>query len=130
MCLYIFLWSCDIPCDQKLKMKEIGELVANILCLDKWIGKNKLVFLNMQHQSLYMYIHCMCVLRGFFACKHSKFPEDKVKSASFLLFIGLCNRWAFSYITHLFYNKISRLASHQDCILNPVDFVYLSWGRL
>ena len=24
--------------DQKLKMKEIGELVANLLCLDKQIG--------------------------------------------------------------------------------------------
>ena len=72
------------------------------------------MFLNMQYQSLYMYIHCMCVLKGFFACKHSKFPEDKMKSASFLLFIRLCNRWAFSYVTHLFYNNISRPASHQD----------------
>ena len=23
---------------QKLNMKEIGELVASLLCLDKWIG--------------------------------------------------------------------------------------------
>ena len=28
------MWSRDLSRDQKLKMKEIGELVANFLCLD------------------------------------------------------------------------------------------------
>ena len=31
-------WSRDVSRDQKLKMKEIGEWVANLLCLDKQIG--------------------------------------------------------------------------------------------
>lgn len=33
-CLNVKLWSRD----QNLKMKEIGELVADLLCLDKQIG--------------------------------------------------------------------------------------------
>ena len=31
-----------MPRDQKLKMKEIGELVANLLCFDKQIGISEL----------------------------------------------------------------------------------------
>ena len=38
LCLNVKLWSRDMSCDQKLKMKDIGELVANFLCLDKQIG--------------------------------------------------------------------------------------------
>ena len=38
LCLSVQLWSRDMSRDQKLKMKEIGELVANLLCLDKQIG--------------------------------------------------------------------------------------------
>ena len=38
LCLNVWLWSRDMSRDQKLKMKEIGELVANLLCLDKQIG--------------------------------------------------------------------------------------------
>ena len=37
-CLNVSLWSRDMSRDQKLKMKEIGELVANLLCFDKQIG--------------------------------------------------------------------------------------------
>ena len=36
--LEVFLWSRDMSRDQKLKMKEIGELVANLLRFDKQIG--------------------------------------------------------------------------------------------
>ena len=36
--LNVSLWPRDVSRDQKLKMKEIGELVANLLCLDKQIG--------------------------------------------------------------------------------------------
>ena len=38
LCLNVPLWPRDVSRDQKLKMKEIGELVANLLCLDKQIG--------------------------------------------------------------------------------------------
>ena len=38
LCLNGPLWSRDVSRDQKLKMKEIGEWVANLLCLDKQIG--------------------------------------------------------------------------------------------
>ena len=38
LCLNVYLWSRDMSRDQKLKMKEIGGLVANLLCLDKQIG--------------------------------------------------------------------------------------------
>ena len=34
LCLNVSFWSRD----QKLKMKKIGELVANLLCLDKQIS--------------------------------------------------------------------------------------------
>ena len=37
-CLNVYLLSRDMSRDQKLKMKEIGELVANLLCFDKHIG--------------------------------------------------------------------------------------------
>ena len=37
-CLNVSLWSSDISRDQKLKMKEISELVANLLCFNKQIG--------------------------------------------------------------------------------------------
>ena len=36
--LNVPLWSRDVSRDQKLKMNEIGEWVANLLCLDKQIG--------------------------------------------------------------------------------------------
>ena len=32
------LWPGDMSSDQKLKMKEIGKMVVNWLCLDKQIG--------------------------------------------------------------------------------------------
>ena len=38
LCLNIQIWSRDMSRDQKLIIKEIGELVANLLCLDKQIG--------------------------------------------------------------------------------------------
>ena len=38
LCLNVKLWSRDMSRGQKLKMKEIGELVANLLCLEKEIG--------------------------------------------------------------------------------------------
>ena len=38
LCLSVQIWSRDMSRDQKLKIKEIGELVANLLCLDKQIG--------------------------------------------------------------------------------------------
>ena len=38
LCLNVSLWSRDISRDQKLKMRDIGELVANLLFLDKQIG--------------------------------------------------------------------------------------------
>ena len=38
LCLNVELWSRDISRDQKLKMKEISVLVANLLCLDKQIA--------------------------------------------------------------------------------------------
>ena len=38
LCLNVWLWSRDMSRDQKLKMKEIGELVANLLCLDKQVS--------------------------------------------------------------------------------------------
>ena len=38
LCLNVSLWSRDMPRDQKLKMKGIGELVASLLCFDKHIG--------------------------------------------------------------------------------------------
>ena len=38
LCLNVSLWSSDISRDQKLKMKEISELVANLPCLNKQIG--------------------------------------------------------------------------------------------
>ena len=34
----MFNQSREISCDQKLKMKEISELVTNLLFLDKQIG--------------------------------------------------------------------------------------------
>ena len=34
LCLNV-LWSRDMSRAQKLKMKEIGQLVVNLLCLDK-----------------------------------------------------------------------------------------------
>ena len=34
----VSLWSRDMSRDQKLKMKEIGQLVVNLLCLDKQIS--------------------------------------------------------------------------------------------
>ena len=36
-CVNFELWPGDVTGDQKLKMKEIGELVANLLCLDRQI---------------------------------------------------------------------------------------------
>ena len=38
MCLNVQFWSRDMSRDQKLKLKEIGQLVANLLCLDNQIG--------------------------------------------------------------------------------------------
>ena len=38
LCLNEQLLSRDMSRDQKSKMKEIGELVANLLCLNKQIG--------------------------------------------------------------------------------------------
>ena len=38
LCLNVELWSRNMSFDQKLKMKEVGELVANLLCFDKQIG--------------------------------------------------------------------------------------------
>ena len=38
LCLNVYLWSRDMLRDQKLKMKKIGELVANLICFDKQIG--------------------------------------------------------------------------------------------
>ena len=38
LCLSVQLWSRDMSRDQKLKMKEIGELVVNLHCFDKQIG--------------------------------------------------------------------------------------------
>ena len=38
LCLNVKLWSHDMSRGQKLKMKEICELVANLLCLDKLTG--------------------------------------------------------------------------------------------
>ena len=38
LCLSVKLWSRDMTCYPKLKMKEIGELVAKLLCSDKQIG--------------------------------------------------------------------------------------------
>ena len=38
LCLNVSLWSRDMSRDQKLKMKEIGQLVVNLLCLDKQIS--------------------------------------------------------------------------------------------
>ena len=38
LCLNVWLWSRDMSRDQKLKMKETGELVANLLCLDKQVS--------------------------------------------------------------------------------------------
>ena len=35
LCLNVKLWSRDMSPDQKFKMKEISELVTNLLCLDK-----------------------------------------------------------------------------------------------
>ena len=32
------MWSRDMSRDQKLKIKEMGELVGNLLCLDKHVG--------------------------------------------------------------------------------------------
>ena len=37
LCLNVSLWSRDISRNQKLKMKEFGELVANLLSFDKQI---------------------------------------------------------------------------------------------
>ena len=37
-CLNVSLWSRDMSRDQKLEMKEIDELVANLLCFDKQMG--------------------------------------------------------------------------------------------
>ena len=38
LCLDVLLWKRDLSRGQKLKMKEIGELVANLLCWDKQSG--------------------------------------------------------------------------------------------
>ena len=38
LCLNVRTWSSDMSRDQKLKMKEIGEFVGNLLCLDKQVG--------------------------------------------------------------------------------------------
>ena len=38
LCINVPLWSRGVSRDQKLKMKEIGEWEANLLCLDKQIG--------------------------------------------------------------------------------------------
>ena len=35
LCLDFKLWSRDMSHNQKLKLKEIGELVANLLCFDE-----------------------------------------------------------------------------------------------
>ena len=38
LCLNVQLWSRDTSGDKNIKLKEIGELVTNLLCLDKQIG--------------------------------------------------------------------------------------------
>ena len=43
---YISLWSRDMSRNQKLKMKEFGELVANLLSFDKQIWHFRKRILN------------------------------------------------------------------------------------
>ena len=37
-CLNVYLWSRDMSSDQTFEMKQIGELMANVLFLDKQIS--------------------------------------------------------------------------------------------
>ena len=36
--LNVWIWLRDMSRGQKLKMEEIGELMGNLLCLDKQVG--------------------------------------------------------------------------------------------